>query len=87
MGQSWDIALEQYVDIPTSGPVIDPELPHRRLALAAEAAERLLAVEDSARMVDELRALIQSELRLDVFFNYRPLGGRLVLEARDGLTP
>lgn len=87
MGQSWDIALEQYVDIPTSGLIIDPELPHRGLALAAEAANRLLAAQDPARMVDELCALIQSELRLDVFFNYRLQGGRLVLEARGGLTP
>jgi putative methionine-R-sulfoxide reductase with GAF domain len=38
-------------------------------------------------MVDELFALIQSELRLDVFFNYRLEGGRLVLEAHGGLTP
>jgi two-component sensor histidine kinase len=87
MVQSWDMALEQHVDIPTSGPVVDPELPRRRLALVAEAAERLLAAEDPARMVDELFALIQSELRLDVFFNYRLEGSRLVLEAHGGLTP
>jgi two-component sensor histidine kinase len=87
MVQSWGMALEQHVDIPTDGPVVDPELPHRRLALVAEAAERLLAAEDPARMVDELFALVQSELRLDVFFNYRLEGSRLVLEAHGGLAP
>jgi two-component sensor histidine kinase len=78
---------EQNLEIPRNGPVVDTELSQRRLALVAEAAEQLLAADDPARMVDELFALIQSELRLDVFFNYRVEGCRLVLEAHGGLTP
>ncbi|MEZ0497402.1 histidine kinase dimerization/phosphoacceptor domain -containing protein [Sphingomonas sp. IW22] len=81
------MALEQQVNIPKGGPVLDPDLPQRRLALVAEAAERLLAADDPARMVDELFALIQTELRLDVFFNYRLEENRLLLEAHGGLTP
>lgn len=62
------------------------ELPQSWLKLVAQAAERLLAAEDPARMVDELFELIESELRLDVFFNYRLDDDRLVLEAYGGLT-
>lgn len=80
------MALEQQAEIPTSGPVVDPDLSHRRLTLVAEVAERLLAADDPARMVDELFELIRSELRLEVFFNYRLEGDRLVLEAHSGLT-
>ncbi|MBW6526717.1 GAF domain-containing protein [Sphingomonas sp. RHCKR7] len=63
-----------------------PDLSRRYLALAAEAADRLLAATDPARMVDELFALIRAELRLDVFFNYRHDEGLLRLEAYAGLT-
>lgn len=87
MVQTAGMALQQHVEIPLGGQTVDPELPQRRLALVAEAAEGLLAAEDPARMVDELFGLIQSELRLDVFFNYRLEAGRLVLEAHGGLTP
>lgn len=87
MVQTAGMALQQHVEIPLGGQIVDPELPQRRLALVAEAAEGLLAAEDPARMVDELFGLIQSELRLDVFFNYRLEAGRLVLEAHGGLTP
>lgn len=38
-------------------------------------------------MVDELFDMIQSELRLDVFFNYRFADGQLRLEAHGGLSP
>ena len=62
--------------------------PLRFLALIAEAAAQLLAAEDSSGMVDDLFRLIQTELRLDVFFNYRVTDdGRLELEAHGGLTP
>lgn len=62
------------------------DLSRRYLALAAEAADRLLAATDPARMVDELFALIRDELGLDVFFNYRLDAGVLRLEAYAGLT-
>lgn len=62
-------------------------LPRRHLYLLGEAADRLLAAEDPAVMVDELFALIAQELRIDVFFNYRLDGDELVLETHGGLTP
>lgn len=62
------------------------ELPRRHLRLLGEAADRLLAAEDPAGMVDELFALIAEELRLDVFFNYRLDGEVLTLVAHAGLT-
>ncbi|MCC2977039.1 GAF domain-containing protein [Sphingomonas sp. PL-96] len=80
------MAVQQHVEIPIDGPLVDADLPRRRLALVAEAAERLLAADDPARMVDELFVLIQAELRLDVFFNYRLENDRLVLEAHGGLS-
>jgi two-component sensor histidine kinase/putative methionine-R-sulfoxide reductase with GAF domain len=62
--------------------------PLRFLALIAEAAAQLLAADDPSGMVDDLFRLIQSELRLDVFFNYRfTEDGLLELEAHGGLTP
>ncbi|SFR80505.1 Histidine kinase [Sphingomonas jatrophae] len=79
-------APSQHAIIPVEGPSVDPDLPRLHLKIMAEAAERLLAADDSARMVDELFALIRSELRLDVFFNYRLEQDRLVLEAHAGLT-
>lgn len=69
------------------GPVVDAALSARFLRLTAEVADRLLRAEDAALMVDELFALIRAELRLDVFFNYRVEGDRLLLEASGGLTP
>ncbi|MET1757136.1 GAF domain-containing protein [Novosphingobium sp. RD2P27] len=80
------MTLKQHVVISSEEPGINPGLPRLRLALVAEAAERLLAADDPARMVDELFGLIQSELRLDVFFNYRLANGCLILEAHGGLT-
>ncbi len=65
----------------------DAALSRRYLTLIAEVAERLLAADDPAVMIDEMFALIRSELRLDVFFNYRLENGRLLLEAYGGLTP
>jgi len=64
----------------------DHDLPRRYLGLVGGVAERLLAAHDPAAMVDELFALIRDELQLDVFFNYRRSGDRLVLEASGGLT-
>lgn len=61
-------------------------LPRRHLRLLGEAADRLLAAEDPAGMVDDLFALIAEELRLDVFFNYRLDGDVLTLVAHAGLT-
>lgn len=61
-------------------------VPQRYLALLADVAERLLAAGSAARMVDELFTLIRTELRLDVFFNYRLHDDRLILEAHGGLT-
>lgn len=61
-------------------------LPRRQLRLLGEAADRLLAADDPAAMVEELFALIAEELRLDVFFNYRFDGDRLTLVAHAGLT-
>jgi two-component sensor histidine kinase/putative methionine-R-sulfoxide reductase with GAF domain len=59
----------------------------RFLSLIAEVAARLLAADDATGMVDDLFRLIQTELRLDVFFNYRfSADGRLELEAHGGLT-
>ncbi len=63
------------------------DLPRRHLRLLGEAADRLLAAEDPAVMVDDLFALIADELRLDVFFNYRLDGDVLTLVAYGGLTP
>jgi two-component sensor histidine kinase len=71
---------------PGGGAAEAPDLSRRYLALAAGAADRLLAATDPARMVDELFALIRAELRLDVFFNYRHDDGVLRLEAYAGLT-
>jgi len=67
-------------------PALHDQLPRRYLAIIAETAERLLAAEDPAAMVDELFATICDELKLDVFFNYRLDGDTLVLEAHGGLT-
>ncbi|MDF0545122.1 histidine kinase dimerization/phosphoacceptor domain -containing protein [Sphingobium sp. H39-3-25] len=64
----------------------DMDRPARYLALIAQVAGKLLAARDPAIMVDELFLLIQRELRLDVFFNYRFANGRLELEAHGGLT-
>lgn len=61
-------------------------VPERYLALLADVAERLLAAACPASMVDGLFDLIRRELRLDVFFNYRSEGDRLILEAHGGLT-
>ncbi|MBC9175872.1 histidine kinase dimerization/phosphoacceptor domain -containing protein [Pseudoroseomonas ludipueritiae] len=62
--------------------------PLRFLALIAEAAAQLLAADDPSGMVDDLFRLIQTELRLDVFVNYRLTeAGLLKLEAHGGLTP
>ncbi|MEH3040522.1 MAG: GAF domain-containing protein [Sphingomonas paucimobilis] len=61
-------------------------LPRRHLRLLGEAADRMLAAEDPAAMVDDLFALIAEELRLDVFFNYRLDGEVLTLVAHAGLT-
>lgn len=68
-------------------PMVHPERAQRYLSLVAEVAGRLLAAADPALMVDELFALIEDELRLDVFFNYRLDEGQLFLEAHGGLTP
>ncbi|WP_156348528.1 histidine kinase dimerization/phosphoacceptor domain -containing protein [Sphingomonas sp. Leaf23] len=73
-------------DASPANPVVDA-LPRRQLYLLGEAADRLLAAEDPARMVDDLFTLIADELRLDVFFNYRIDGDELVLETHGGLTP
>jgi hypothetical protein len=75
------MALHQHVNFPNAGSVVDPELSRRRLALVAQAAERLLAANDPAGMVSDQFALSKAELRLDVIFNHRPEGDRLVLEA------
>jgi len=75
---------------PTDASPADPAvdgLPRRQLYLLGEAADRLLAAEDPARMVEDLFTLIGDELRLDVFFNYRLEGDELVLETHGGLTP
>jgi two-component sensor histidine kinase len=61
-------------------------LPRRYLRLLGDAADRLLAADDPAAMVDDLFALIAGELRLDVFFNYRLDGDVLVLAAHGGLS-
>lgn len=71
---------------PAEGHVVAPDLPRRYLTILAQAADQLLAATDSAAMVEQLFALIQSELRLDAFFNYRFDGDRLFLEASSGLT-
>lgn len=64
-----------------------PDRAPRFLSLIAEAAAQLLAAEDASGMVDDLFRLIQTELRLDVFFSYRATAeGRLELEAHGGLT-
>lgn len=74
-------------DLPASAPGETPaSVPERYLALLADVAERLLAAGGSASMVDSLFDLIRRELRLDVFFNYRVEGDRLILEAHGGLT-
>jgi two-component sensor histidine kinase len=67
-------------------PAVHDGLPRRYLTIIAEAAERLLAADDPATMVDELFALMRDEMKLDAFFNYRLDGGRLVLEAHSGLA-
>ncbi|MDJ0275672.1 histidine kinase dimerization/phosphoacceptor domain -containing protein [Sphingomonas sp. 2R-10] len=61
-------------------------MPRRHLRLLGEAADRLLAADDPAGMVDDLFTLIADELRLDVFFNYRLDGDALLLETHGGLT-
>lgn len=74
--------------LPIAATVDDPSasVPQRYLALLADVAERLLAADRSAAMVDDLFDLIRRELRLDVFFNYRLDGDRLILEAHGGLS-
>jgi two-component sensor histidine kinase len=67
--------------------VLHDGLPRRYLSIIAEAAERLLAADDPAAMVDELFATICDELKLDMYFNYRLDGERLRLEAYGGLSP
>ncbi|MEW9854909.1 histidine kinase dimerization/phosphoacceptor domain -containing protein [Novosphingobium sp. M1R2S20] len=77
---------QQHAITPSGESGVDLALSRHRLALVAQAAEQLLAAVDPARMVDDLFELIQSELQLDVFFNYRFADDRLVLEAHGGLT-
>ena len=73
---------------PDVGAQADPgaSIPQRYLAMLADVAERLLAAGNAAGMVDELFTLIRTELRLDVFFNYRLHDDQLLLEAHGGLT-
>lgn len=72
----------------TAGPDTAHGRPLRFLALIAEATAQLLAADDPSGMVEDLFRLIQAELRLDVFFNYRfTEDGSLELEAHGGLTP
>ncbi|MGK6323388.1 GAF domain-containing protein [Sphingomonas sp. DT-51] len=78
--------VERELPQSVAGASATPDLSRRYLALVAEAADRLLAATDPARMVDELFALIRNELSLDVFFNYRHDAGVLRLEAYAGLT-
>ena len=61
--------------------------PVRYLHLIAEVAASLLAATDMASMVDETFALIQDELKLHVYINYRfdEADGALILEAHGGL--
>ncbi|MFD1034685.1 GAF domain-containing protein [Sphingomonas hankookensis] len=73
------------IDPASTDPAVDG-LPRRHLRLLGEAADRLLAADDSAGMVDDLFTLIADELRLDVFFNYRLDGDDLLLETHGGLT-
>lgn len=72
-------------DASSADPSVDG-LPRRQLYLLGEAADRLLAAEDPARMVEDLFTLISKELQLDVFFNYRLDDDGLVLETHGGLT-
>ena len=65
----------------------DEGLPQRYLVLIAEASRRLLAAEAGDAMVEDLFHLIRTELRLDVFINFRFDGTRLLLEAHGGITP
>lgn len=76
------------VDHPIIPAVDDPaaSVSQRYLSLLADVAQQLLAAASAATMVDELFALIRRELRLDVFFNYRMAGDRLVLAAHGGLS-
>ncbi|PXA98528.1 hypothetical protein DMC47_08125 [Nostoc sp. 3335mG] len=71
---------------PRSADVAVDNLPRRQLRLLGEAADRMLAADDPAGMVDDLFALIADELRLDVFFNYRLDDDGLTLVAHAGLT-
>lgn len=80
-------AILQHVRLAHDGSRPPAQPSNRYLALAAEVAERLLGAADPARMVDELFDLVRTELRLDVFFNYRLHDGHLVLEAHGGLKP
>ncbi|TNC72016.1 PAS domain-containing protein [Rubellimicrobium roseum] len=58
-----------------------------RLALLAQAAERLLVSGEPAAMVEGVYGLIAEPLALDVFFNYRlDESGSLLLAAHAGLT-
>ncbi len=83
---SADPSIAPFVEIASSADDLPASVPQRYLALLADVAERLLAADGSASMVDELFDLIRQELRLDVFFNYRVEHDRLVLEAHGGLT-
>jgi two-component sensor histidine kinase len=73
------------IDPASTDPAVDG-LPRRHLRLLGEAADRLLAADDPAAMVDDLFALIADELRLDAFFNYALEGDTLRLVAYGGLT-
>lgn len=63
------------------------DLSRRYLALIASVADRLLAADDPAKMIEDIFALIQTELQLDLFVNYRFNGDCLILEAHGGLGP
>lgn len=69
-----------------TGPASDPGRSQRHLMLIAQAAAGLLAADDAITMIDELFALIRSELRLEMVLDYRSAEGRLVLAAYGGLT-
>lgn len=77
---------DQDAAIPPDGRGIEEHLPRRYLALAAEVADRLLSADDPAAMVDELFGIIRRELCIDVYFNYKLEGEKLVLEAHGGLS-
>jgi two-component sensor histidine kinase/putative methionine-R-sulfoxide reductase with GAF domain len=67
-------------------PPADPQRALGYLSLITQVAGDLLEARDSAGMVDDLFAMIQTQLGLDVFFNYRLEDDGLVLETSGGLT-